>query len=30
LHPDTYNSVILAVCGLVRLRMGTLALPVSS
>ena len=28
LHPDTYNSVILAVCGLVRLRMGTLVLPV--
>ena len=30
LHPDTYNSVILTVCGLVRLRIGTLLLSVSS
>lgn len=30
LHPDTYKSVIYTVCGLVRLRIGTLLLPVSS
>lgn len=30
LHPDTYKSVILTVCGLVRLRLGTLVLPVLS
>ncbi len=30
LHPSTYNSVILTVCGLVRLRMGTWVLPVLS
>jgi hypothetical protein len=28
LHPDTYEQVILAVCGLVRLRIGTVVLPV--
>jgi hypothetical protein len=30
LHPDTYEQVILTVCGLVRLRMGTLVLPFQS
>lgn len=30
LHPDTYKSVILTVCGLVRLRMGTWVFPVLS
>lgn len=30
LHPDTYKSVIYTVCGLVRLRIGTLLLPISS
>jgi hypothetical protein len=30
LHPDTYKSVILTVCGLVRLRMGVWVLPVLS
>ncbi|GAB4203636.1 MAG: hypothetical protein Fur006_58160 [Coleofasciculaceae cyanobacterium] len=30
LHPDTYKSVIFTVCGLVRLRIGTLVLPVLS
>lgn len=30
LHPDTYKSVILTVCGLVRLRMGTWVLPLLS
>lgn len=29
LHPNTYKSVIYTVCGLVRLRIGTLLLPVS-
>ena len=29
LPPDTYKSVILTVCRLVRLRLGTLLLPVS-
>jgi hypothetical protein len=29
LHLDTYKSVIYTVCGLVRLRIGTLLLPVS-
>jgi hypothetical protein len=28
LHPDTYEQVILTVCGLVRLRIGALVLPV--
>ncbi len=28
LHPDTYEQVILTVCGLVRLRIGTVVLPV--
>lgn len=28
LHPDTYKQVILTVCGLVRLRMGTIVLPI--
>ena len=28
LHPETYEQVILAVCGLVRLRIGTVVLPV--
>ena len=30
LNPDTYKQVILTVCGLVRLRIGALVLPVSS
>lgn len=30
LHPNTYKSVIYTVCGLVRLRIGTLLLPVSA
>jgi hypothetical protein len=30
LHPDTYEQVILTVCGLVRLRIGALVLPVSA
>jgi hypothetical protein len=29
LHPDTYEQVILTVCGLVRLRLGMIILPVS-
>lgn len=29
LHPDTYEQVILTVCGLVRLRLGMIVLPVS-
>lgn len=28
LHPDTYEQVILTICGLVRLRIGALVLPV--
>ncbi|MBD2018521.1 IS5/IS1182 family transposase, partial [Microcoleus sp. FACHB-53] len=28
LHPDTYEQVILTVCGLVRRRIGTVVLPV--
>ena len=30
LHPDTYEQVILTVCGLVRLRIGTLVLPIQT
>jgi len=30
LHPDTYEQVILTVCGLVRLRLGTIRLPILS
>jgi hypothetical protein len=30
LHPDTYEQVILTVCGLVRLRLGMIVLPVLS
>lgn len=30
LHPDTYKQVILTVCGLVRLRLGMIVLPVSA
>lgn len=30
LHPNTYEQVILTVCGLVRLRIGSLVLPVLS
>lgn len=30
LHPDTYEQVILTVCGLVRLRLGMIVLPVST
>lgn len=29
LHPGTYEQVILTVCGLVRLRLGMIVLPVS-
>lgn len=29
LHPDTYEQVILTVCGLVRLRLGMIVWPVS-
>ncbi len=28
LHPQTYQQIILTVCGLVRLRIGALVLPV--
>lgn len=27
LHPETYEQIVLAVCGLVRLRIGALVLP---
>ena len=30
LHPDTYEQVILTVCGLVRLRIETLVLPIQT
>lgn len=30
LHPDTYEQVILTVCGLVRLRLGMIVLPILS
>ena len=30
LHPNTYEQVIFTVCGLVRLRIGSLILPVLS
>ena len=30
LHPDTYEQVILTVCGLVRLRLGMIVLPSST
>ncbi len=29
-HPDTYEQVFLTVCGLVRLRLGMIVLPVFS
>jgi hypothetical protein len=30
LHPDTYEQVILTVCGLVRFRLGMIVLPLST
>lgn len=30
LHPDTYEQVLLTVCGLVRLRLGMIVLPIST
>jgi hypothetical protein len=30
LHPDTYEQVILMVCGLVRFRLGMIVLPIST
>lgn len=30
LHPDRYQQIILTVCGLVRLRLGMIVLPVST
>jgi DDE superfamily endonuclease/Helix-turn-helix of DDE superfamily endonuclease len=30
LHPDTYEQVILMICGLVRFRLGMIVLPIST